>query len=328
VIARRAISGTLALAVAVGLMQGTAAQRMPVIGFLHAAAPETSDHIVAALREGLGEAGYVEGRNVAIEHRWAHDQYGKLPDLAAELVRLQVAVIVTGGTAAARAARTAAEAGAIPVVFASGADPVRAGLVASLNKPGGNLTGISGLTDALIVKRLELLREMVPPVAKIAVLLNSSNPNAEVRSADLLRAGESIGRELNIVTASTEGELDEVFAVLARQGTGALLVQNDAFFTSRRERLVQLAARHAIPAIYERSEFAKAGGLISYGPSLSDTFRQAGVYAGRILDGAKPGELPVLQPTKFELVINLKAAKALGLAISPALLARADEVIE
>ena len=300
---------------------------MPVIGYLSSASPKMNAQTVAAFRLGLNETGYVEGRNVAIEFRWAENQYDRLPALAADLVRLQVAVIfVAGGTVTALAAKAASA--TIPIVFQIGADPVRAGLVASLNRPGGNVTGVSLITDKLIIKRLELLRELVPAAAGFALLLNPNSPNAEIRSSDVQEVGRAIGLQIQVLYAGTERDIDATFATLVQRRIGALLVQNDPLFIDRREQVVALAAQYGVPAIYERREFAAAGGLISYAPDITDAYRQAGIYAGRILKGAKPADLPVQQPTRIELVVNLKTAKALGLAIPPAILLRADEVIE
>ncbi len=300
---------------------------MPVIGFLSAASAQGYAAPLAAFRLGLREEGYSEGQNVTIEYRWAEDQLDRLPTLAADLVRRRVAVIVVaGGTSTALAAKAATT--TIPIVFAIGGDPVQAGLVASLGRPGANVTGVAQLSQVLITKRLELAHELVPKAAVIAFLLNPNNPNAEIRVRDVREAAHTIGQQLRILYAGSEQQFDTAFATLVQEGIGALVVQNDPLFTNGRERLVALATRHAVPATYEYREFVLAGGLLSYGASVADTYHHVAIYTGRILKGAKPGDLPVEQPSKFDLVINLKTAKALGLAIPPTLLARADEVIE
>ena len=301
---------------------------MPVIGLLNSASAASSAYLLNALRQGLSETGYIEGQNVAIEYRWADGQYDRLPSLAVELVRRGVAIIVATGAGglAAQAAKTATS--TTPIVFSSAVDPIKAGLVASINRPGGNATGIIQFAALLEAKRLQLLHELVPNAAAIGVLLNPTNPSAETQTTDVQTAARSIGRQVHVVTVSSEGEFDAAFASLARQRAGGLLVGADPFFNSRREQLVALAARYALPAIYEWREFAAAGGLMSYGNSITDAYRQIGVYAGRILRGANPADLPVVQPTKFELVINLKTAKALGLTVPNSMQLLADEVIE
>ena len=305
-----------------------AQQAVPVIGFLSTESPGQFAHIVVAFRRGLNETGFVEHRNVGIEYRWAEGRYDRLPALAAELASQRVAVIVaTGGTVAGQAAKRATA--TIPIVVVIGDDPVRVGLVASVNRPGGNITGVMILSTLLAAKRLELLRDMLPKANVIGALINPSNStSASSQLKDLETAARTIGMDLRIVNASNERDLDAGFATLAQQHVDALIVSTDPYYNSRREQIVGLAARHAIPATYAFREFADAGGLISYGTSCAHAYRQAGVYVGRILKGEKPAELPVLQPTTLELIINLKAAKALGLNVPPTLIARADEVIE
>jgi ABC-type uncharacterized transport system substrate-binding protein len=308
-------------------LAGRAQQKaMPVIGYLSSGSPGQVAPWVAALRQGLGETGYVEGQNLAVEFRWAEGSYDRLPALAADLVGRKVDVIVAGGTPAALAAKSATP--TIPIVFGGVGDPVGIGLVASLARPGGNLTGISEMATDLMSKRLELLSELVPQAGVIFLLVNPDNANTEPMMREVQEAGRTKGVQLPILKASNESEIEAAFGTLVQLHAGALIVVPDPFFSSRREQLVALASRHAVPAIYHLREFAAAGGLISYGASLTVVFRQAGVYAGRILKGAKPADLPVQQPTKFELVINLKTAQALGLTVLQSLRARADEVIE
>jgi putative ABC transport system substrate-binding protein len=300
---------------------------MPVIGYLSSVSPGPSAPQVAAFHRGLSETGYVEGQNVAIEYRWAEGSYDRLPALAADLVGRKVDLIAAGGgPASAFAAKTATS--TIPIVFVMGDDPVATGLIASLARPGGNLTGVSFLLVELMPKRLELLSELVPRAGVIALLVNPNNSNAERIIRDVEEAARAKGLQLPVLKANSESEIDAAFATLVQLQAGALLVGTDPFLSSRREQLVALASRHAVPAIYQSREFVASGGLISYGPSLTAVFRQAGIYVGKILKGAKPADLPVEQPTKFELVINLKAAKALGLTVPQSILARADEVIE
>jgi putative tryptophan/tyrosine transport system substrate-binding protein len=298
---------------------------MPVVGFLNAASPEGYAPYVAGFRRGLAEAVYVEGQNIAIEFRWAEGQYDRLPALAADLIRRRVNVIAANALAAvaAKAATTT-----IPIVFTTSIDPVQLGLVSSLNRPTGNVTGISTIGSQLGTKRLELLSELVPQPAAIALLVNPKYPDAESHSRDVHGGARTLGRQIHVLNASTEGEIEAAFAALANLRAGALLVDTDAFFNTQREKIVALAARYAIPAMYDFRDFALAGGLMSYGASLVDVYRQAGIYVGKILKGERPADLPVVQPTKFELVVNLKTAKALGLTIPESFLLRADEVIE
>jgi len=298
---------------------------MPVIGFLSIASPGPSyEPLVAALRRGLSDAAYVEGQNVAIEYRWAEGRQDRLPALAADLVGRKVDVIATsGGESSALAARNATS--TIPIVFLGGAgDPVGSGLVANLARPGGNVTGTSLMTAELMPKRLELLSELVPQAAVIALFLDLNSPNPEPTIRDLQEAARAKGVRLHVLKANSESEIDTAFATLAQLHAAALV----SGFYGRREQIVALAARHAVPAMYYWREFVEAGGLISYGSSLTDAIRQSGAYVGRILAGAKPADLPIQQPTTFELFVNLKTAKALGLTIPPSILARADEVIE
>ena len=299
---------------------------MPVVGFLSSGSPDAYTHLLTAFRQGLAETGYVEGQNAAIEFRWAKGQFDRLPALASDLVQRRVAVIATTGTTSALAAKAATA--TIPLVFLGADDPVKFGLVASLNRPGGNATGLNVLTSELTGKRLELARELVPAAAVVAVLINPKSPEAEPQLRDVQTAARAIGQQIHILNASTERDVDTAFATLVQQLDGALLVTNDAFFHDQREQLVALAARHAVPTIYDRRAYASAGGLISYGTHYIDAFRQLGIYTARILNGTKPADLPVEQSAKFELVINLKTAKALGIEVPPSLLARADEVIE
>ena len=299
---------------------------MPVIGFLHSASPAGYAQSVTAFREGLSSAGYIEGRNVAIEYRWAEDQMDRLPAMVADLVNRRVAVIAAFAADPPRAAMAATT--TIPIVFATGGDPIALGLVTSLNRPTANVTGVTFFTVALGRKLLELLRELVPRAGLIAVLYNPTASYAKDNVKDIQDAARALGQPIHIVSAGAENELDAAVASMARERAQALLILSSPLFTSRRERLVSLAVRYALPAIYSNRESAVSGGLMSYGASTSDAYRQAGVYVGRILKGAKPADLPVLQPTTFELVINLNTAKALGITIPPSLLLRADEVIQ
>jgi putative tryptophan/tyrosine transport system substrate-binding protein len=300
---------------------------IPVIGYLSSASPGQFAPYTAAFISGLKEAGFVDGQNVAIEYRWAEGRYDQLPALAAELVGRHVTVIVATGSNAPAIAAKAATA-KIPIVFLSGGDPVTDGLVASLNKPGGNVTGVSFVASALMAKRLGLLHQLVPKAALVGVLVNPTYPEAELQRQELQEGAGAISQKTFVVSATSESEIEAGFVALKQQGADALLVANDPFFVSRRGLIVSQAARHALPAIYFLHEFAEAGGLMSYGASLTNASRESGIYTGRILKGEKPAELPVSQPTKFEFVINLKTAKALGLEVPAQLLALADEVIE
>jgi putative ABC transport system substrate-binding protein len=300
---------------------------MPVIGYLSVGAPEPSAHIVAAFRNGLSETGYVEGQNVAIEYRWANNNIAQLPELATDLVRRRVAVIVTPAstpaTLAAKAATTT-----IPIVFSAGADPVKLGLVASLNRPGGNITGITGMTVEVGAKRIELLHELLPIAARFALLVNPSNPLTEALVVETQAAAGAIGLQIEVLSAGTNPEIDTAFAKLVQKRVDALSIAPDALFINRRVHLATLAVHHGVPAIYPYREDAEAGGLMSYGPSITDVNRQVGLYTGRVLKGAKPADLPVMRSAKFEFVINLQTARTIGVVVPPMLLARADEVIE
>ena len=300
---------------------------MPVLGFLNAASPTEWTRFLAAFRRGLKETGFIEGQNVAIEFRWAEGRYDRLPELAADLVQRRVAVLVaTGGATSALAAKAATT--TIPIVFSSGADPVELGLVASISRPGANSTGVNLLTNTLMGKRLEILREVVPNAAVTGVLVNPNSATAQSQLAETQQAARTIDQQVRILHASSERDIETAFANLVRTPIGALIVGADPFFSSRREQIVALAARHRMPAIYEWREYAEAGGLMSYGSNITDAYRQIGVYAGRILKGAKPADLPVVQSTKFELVINAQTARMLGLTVPDKLLALADQVIE
>jgi putative ABC transport system substrate-binding protein len=300
---------------------------MPVIGFMHTASADRFPHLVAAFSKGLREVGYIEGQNVAIEYRWAEGQYDRLPKFAADLVARQVSVLAaTGGDPSGLAAKSASA--TIPIVFEIGGDPVQLGLVVSLNRPGGNVTGTTLLSRDLALKRLELLHDLVPKATDVALLVNPTSPDADVQSRDLQTGASAVGMQVRVFQASKDSDIDTAFAAMLERSVHALVVQADPFFTNRRDRIVALANRHTIPAMYPFREFATVGGLIIYGSDIAEVFRQIGVYAGRILNGQRPADLPVLQPTKFDLVINLKTAKALGLDVPPMLLARADEVIE
>jgi putative ABC transport system substrate-binding protein len=320
---------TLLGSAAVAWPLGVRAQQraFPVIGLLSSRSPAVDTSLIAVIRQGLNESGLVEGQNVALDYRWADGQYDRLAALAADLVHRQVAVIVTmGGEVSALAAKAASA--TIPIVFAAGADPVRSGLVTSVHRPGGNITGVSTLIFELEPKRLGLMRELRPNATTIAVLVDPNSPNAEMQVNDIQAAARGVGGEITILNASTIRDIDAAFVRLVEMRADALLVVANPIFFNRTAQLVVLAARHAIPTLYSRREFTAAGGLMSYGPNINDSYRLLGVYAARILKGEKPGDLPIQLPTKFELVINLSTAKALGLDVPPTLLARADEVIE
>ena len=309
------------------LAAGAQPAAVPVIGLLHPGSPEANARFVASFRKGLAEAGHVEGRNVSIEYRWGHGESTQLSELAAELVRRRVNVIVTpGGVTAAIAAKAATA--MIPIVFVIGTDPVQAGLVVSLNRPGGNVTGITSMNSGLAAKQLELLHQLLQRDARFAALVNSSNPQIRLVLADVQAAATAMGQPLDVVTATTGREIAPAFKEVVQKRADALLISADPLFTSRLVQLATLAARHAMPAIYALREFAEGGGLISYGSNFTDMYRQAGSYAARILKGEKPADLPILQATRFELVINLQTAEALGLEVPATLLAITDEVIE
>jgi putative tryptophan/tyrosine transport system substrate-binding protein len=327
-IRRREFIVTLGSAVAAWPLSVRAQQpAMPVVGFLNVRAPGEAPELVAAFRQGLKDTGFVEGQNVAIEYRFAGNQNERLPALVDDLIRRQVAVIAATSTPAAIAAKAATT--TIPIVFETASDPVRLGLVASLNRPGGNLTGVVSLSDEVAPKRLELLHEFIPAASMVALLVNPANPTrAENQSTEGRAAARTLGLELHVLNASTESDFDGVFANLIQLRAGGLVIAADAFFTARQEQLAGLAVRHAVPAVYQNRQFVAAGGLMSYGGNIIDTYRLAGVYAARILKGEKPRELPVQQSTKIELFLNLKTAKALGITVPITLLGRADEVIE
>jgi putative tryptophan/tyrosine transport system substrate-binding protein len=309
------------------VIAGAQQPALPVVGFLGTGSLETDAYRVGAVRQDLSETGYVEGRNVAFEYRWADDQYGRLPALAADLVRREVAVIVAiGGITSAIAAKSATA--TIPIVFEIGGDPINFGLVASLNRPGGNITGVNFLTGMLVAKQFEVLHETVPKTDLIGFLVNPTNPDVDNETKSALAAAGSVGQDIAIVQARKDNELETAFATLVEQRAGALVICADPFFNNQRDKLVELAARQKLPAIHSLREYAAAGGLMSYGTSITEAHRLVGLYAGRILKGEKPADLPVQQSTKVELVINLKVAKALGLTVPPQIVARADEVIE
>ena len=327
-IRRRDFMSLLGGAAAIGPLPARAQQpAAPVIGIINAGSPDTQLDRMRAFRQGLKDAGHVEGENVTIEYRWAENQIDRVPALVTELIRRQVAVIVaTGGSDPALAAKAATT--TIPIVFTIPEDPVRLGLVASLARPGGNATGINFFSNELIAKRLELLRELVPAARRVAVLIHPADANAETVLRDVDTATRAMGLQIQTLDVSTGQDIDAAFATFARDRPDAVFISGGPLFVSRRIQLVLLAARHALPASYGSREYAEIGGLISYGTSLTDAYRQIGIYAGRILKGAKPADLPVMQATKFELVINHAAARVLGLSVPPSLLARADEVIE
>jgi putative ABC transport system substrate-binding protein len=299
---------------------------MPVIGFLNQESAELTTHLVTGFRKGLSEIGFVENQNVAIEYRWAEGRYERLPQFAADLVNRKVAVIAAAYFPSALAAKAATS--TIPIVFISGVDPIAGGLVASLNRPGGNLTGLSNFNTSLTAKRLELLHQVVPHATTIAVLVNSKSPATSTIETEVRAAAQALGLRLDVLGASTEDEIDEAFRAAVQRGAGALLVSGDAYFNSRRAQFIALAARHRLPANYDRREIAMAGGLMSYGMNNLDLYRQAAIYTGQILKGAKPADLPVQQPTKVELVVNLKTGRSLGIELPTSVLLSADEVIE
>jgi putative ABC transport system substrate-binding protein len=325
-IERRAFISLLGGAVAAWPVAARAQQPVsPLVGFLNGASPDGYAPMVTAFRQGLKESGYVEGQNVAIEYRWAGGQYDRVPAMALELVGHQVAAIVanTPGVLAIKAAITT-----IPIVFTTSSDPVQIGLIASLARPGGNVTGVTQLAVEVMPKRLELAHELVPASATIAILANPANSSTETQLRDLQTAAQTLGRQVHVLHASSERDFDTIFANLSQLRAAVLVISTDAFLLSRSERLAALTVRHAVPAIFQDRAFAAAGGLMSYGASSPDAYRLAGVYTGRILKGEKPADLPVVQSTKIELIVNLKTAKALGLTVPAALLVRADEVIE
>ncbi len=299
---------------------------MPVIGFMNDGTPEDQARSLAAFQQGVSESGYIEGQNVTIEYRWAEGHYDRLPGLAADLVRRQVTVIAATTTPAALAAKAATA--VIPIVFETAGDPVTLGLVARLNRPEGNVTGVTQLSSELVSKRLGLMHDLIPTATIIGLLVDPKDPRADTQTRDMQEAAHALGLQIHILNARTEAEIDTAFAILAQLRAGALIVGTGELFNSRREQLVALAARQGVPAIFQYREYVAAGGLMSYGASRTDPYRLAGIYTGRVLKGAKPADLPVMQSSKFELVINLKTAKTLGLTIPPGVLAIADEVIE
>ena len=324
---RREFISLICSAAATWPLGARAQSAIPVIGYMDTASATTTAHLVDAFRRGFSAAGYDEGRNVAIEYRWADGDYDKLPALAAELVRLQVAVIATINTPTILAAKAATQ--SIPIIFGVGVDPIKFGLVASLNHPGGNLTGVTQLNIEIEAKQVQLLHDLAPSATTIAFLINpTSTAYSEAATESAQGAARVLGVRLLVLNASTESAIEAAFAKLVEERAGSILVSGDSFLVSKRDQIVALAARHAVPALYHRREFTVIGGLMSYGPSLPEVYYQVGDYTGRILKGAKPADLPVQQSTKFELAINLKTAKALGMKVPPSLLATADEVIE
>ena len=299
---------------------------MPVIGFLNQGSAKPSAYLADAFRKGLGEVGYIEGQNVTIEYRWAEGDYARLPELVADLVNRKVAVLTPAFLPATLAAKSATS--TIPICFVTGVDPVKEGLVTSLNRPGGNVTGVAFFSSLVVAKRLGILHDLLPTASIFALLVNPGNPSAEVVSKDVLAAARTLGKQILVLAASTPNELDREIVILVQQRADALIVAPDAFFDSQRDQILSLVAHHAIPTIHERRETVLAGGLMSYGASVADAYHQAGIYTGRILKGEKPADLPVLQPTKLEFVINMKTAKTLGLTFPAGLLAIVDEVIE
>ena len=323
---RRDFIKVIAVTAAAWPLAARAQQGIPMIGFLRSTSANASANLVAAFQRGLTETGYIEGQNVAVEYRWAENRDERLPELAADLVRRRCAVIVAGGNGAALAVKAASP--TIPIVFATGDDPIRLGLVASLNRPEGNVTGIFFYSGVLESKQLELLREVAPKATVIGLLVNPTSPASVAQARDAQAATRALGQQIHIVNATSERDIDLAFVTLVQHQVSGILIAGNALFTGQHNRLVALAAHHALPAIYYLREFVSAGGLMSYGPSITDAYRQVGNYAGRILKGAKAADLPVMLPTKFELVINLKTAKALGLNVPHGLLNAADEVIE
>jgi putative ABC transport system substrate-binding protein len=301
---------------------------IPVVGVINAGVPQALAVFAAAFAQGLKETGYVEGRNVIIEHRWASGAYERLPQMATDLVARRVAVIAAFGTVASRITQAAIAHSSIPMVFANGSDPVANGLVTSLSRPGGNITGVTSIAASIVPKRLELLRAAVPAVGAMAIVMNPDNPFSVAEQRATLEAARERGQQLEVLTARNESEIEAVFAALAKGQIGAVIISTDLFFFAQMDRFAALAARNAVPASAPYREFPIGGGLMSYGASVADAYRQAGIYTGRILKGEKPGDLPVMQPTRFDLIINLRTAQTLGLTVPPTLLALADEVIE